>query len=154
MVLLRYISDPVVRGHVSKATTMIESFNGFAKWLNFGNATIGTNDPEDQEKYIKFNTLVANLVILSTAADMSRVFNGLRADGRPVRRADVMAIAPYQQENVRRFGDFVYDLTAPLETIEARLDIDDDDETGEGDRSSPDTDLEGGDIGTSQSQAE
>src|SRR6266702_1243697 len=51
MVLLRYISDPVVRGHVSKATTMIESFNGFAKWLNFGNATIGTNDPEDQEKY-------------------------------------------------------------------------------------------------------
>ena len=154
MVLLRYISDPVVRGHVSKATTMIESFNGFAKWLNFGNATIGTNDPEAQEKYIKFNTLVANLVILSTAADMSRVFNGLRADGRPVRRADLMAIAPYQQENVRRFGDFVYDLTAPLETIEARLDIDDDDETGEGDRSSPDTDLEGGDIGTSQSQAE
>ena len=40
MVLLRYISDPVVRGHVSKATTMVESFNGFAKWLNFGNATI------------------------------------------------------------------------------------------------------------------
>ncbi len=62
---------------------------------------------------------------------------------------DVMAIAPYQQENVRRFGDFVYDLTAPLETIEARLDIDDDDETGEGDRSGPGTDLEGGDIGTS-----
>ena len=42
-----------------------------------------------------------------------------------------MTIAPYQQQNVRRFGDFVYDLTAPLETIEARLDIDDDDETGE-----------------------
>ena len=119
MVLLRYISDPVVRGHVSKATTMVESFNGFAKWLNFGNSTIGTNDPEDQEKYIKFNTLVANLVILSTAVDMSRVFNGLRADGRPVRRADLVTIAPYQQENVRRFGDFVYDLTAPLETIEA-----------------------------------
>ena len=58
-----------------------------------------------------------------------------------------MAIAPYQQENVRRFGDFVYDLTAPLETIEARLDIDDDDETGEGDRSGPGTNLEGGDIG-------
>ena len=65
-----------------------------------------------------------------------------------------MTVAPYQQENVRRFGDFVYDLTAPLETIEARQDIDDDDETDEGDRSSPDTDLEGGDIGTSQSQAE
>jgi Tn3 transposase DDE domain len=93
-------------------------------------------------------------VILSTAADMSRVLNGLRADGRPVHRADVMAIAPYQQENVRRFGDFVYDLTAPLETIQARLDIDDDHETGKGDSSSPGTDLEGGNIGPSQSQAE
>jgi hypothetical protein len=34
--------------------------------------------------------------------------------------ASAVAVAPYQQENVRRFGDFVYDLTAPLETIEAR----------------------------------
>jgi len=65
-----------------------------------------------------------------------------------------VGLAPYQQGNVRRFGDFVYDLTAPLETIEARLDIDDDDETGEGDRSGPGTDLKGGDIGTSQSRAE
>ena len=113
MVLLRYISDPVVRGHVSKATTMTESFNGFAKWLNFGNSTIGTNNPDDQEKYIKFNTLVADLVILSNAADISRVVNALRAEGRQVRRADLMSIAPYIQENLRRFGDFVYDLTVP-----------------------------------------
>jgi TnpA family transposase len=134
MVLLRYISDPAVRGHVSKATTMIESFNGFAKWLNFGNLTIGSNDPEDQEKYIKFNTLVADLVILSTAVDMSRVINELRAEGQQVRRADLRTIAPYQQENLRRFGDFAYDLTAPLETMEPHLDIDEDaDASGTGD---------------------
>jgi hypothetical protein len=35
---------------------------------------------------------------------------------------------------VRRFGGFVYDLTSPLETIEARLDIDDEGETDEADR--------------------
>ena len=35
---------------------------------------------------------------------------------------------------MRRFGDFVYDLTAPLEMIEARLDIDDEGETDEADR--------------------
>jgi hypothetical protein len=36
---------------------MIGSFNGFARWLNFGNAAIGTSDPEDQEKHITFNTI-------------------------------------------------------------------------------------------------
>ena len=123
MVLLRYISDPQLRAHISKATTMVESYNGFAKWLNFGNLVIATNDPEDQEKTIKFNTLVADLVMFHTTLDMSAVINELRADGLPVRREDLAAIAPYQQDNVRRFGDFVYDLTAPLETMQTHLDL-------------------------------
>ena len=123
MVLLRYISDPQLRAHISKATTMVESYNGFAEWLNFGNLVIATNDPEDQEKTIKFNTLVADLVMFHTTLDMSAVINELRADGLPVRREDLAAIAPYQQDNVRRFGDFVYDLTAPLETMQTHLDL-------------------------------
>ena len=122
MVLLRYISDPVLRDHISKATNMTESYNGFAKWLNFGNfGVIAANDPEEQEKAIKFNTLVADLVMFHTTIDMSLVINQLRADGHPVRRADLAAISPYQQDNVRRFGDFVYDLNAPLETMDVHL---------------------------------
>ncbi|MGH3420779.1 MAG: Tn3 family transposase [Streptosporangiaceae bacterium] len=126
MVLLRYISDPQLRGHISKATTMVESYNGFAKWLNFGNLVIGANDPEDQEKTIKFNTHVADLVMFHTTVDMSLVINQLQAEGVPVRREDLAAIAPYQQDNIRRFGDFVYDLTTPLETIKTHLDLDSD----------------------------
>ena len=104
MVLLRYISDPQLRAHISKATIMVESYNGFAKWLNFGNLVIATNDPEDQEKTIKFNTLVADLVMFHTTLDMSAVINELRADGLPVRREDLAAIAPYQQDSAGRAG--------------------------------------------------
>jgi hypothetical protein len=33
---------------------MVESFNGFSKWLNFGNhGVIAENDPEEQEGYRK-----------------------------------------------------------------------------------------------------
>lgn len=34
-------------------------------------------------------------------------------------------MSPYQQDtNVRRFGDFAYDLTTPLETMDVHLTLD------------------------------
>jgi hypothetical protein len=35
---------------------------------------------------------------------------GLRSEGETVRRADVAIMSPYQEDNVRRFGDYVYGL--------------------------------------------
>jgi TnpA family transposase len=122
MVLLRYISQPSLRKHIGRATNMVESFNRFSKWLNFGNhGVIAENDPEEQEKAIKFNTLVADLVMFNTAIDMSTVINQLQAQGHPASRADLATMAPYQQDNVRRFGDFAYDLTTPLEPMDVHL---------------------------------
>lgn len=127
MVLLRYISQPSLRQHISKATNMVESFNRFSKWLNFGNhGVIAENDPEEQEKAIKLNTLVADLVMFNTAIDMSTVITELRAQGHPASRADLVIMSPYQQDNVRRFGDFAYDLTGPLETMDVHLTLDED----------------------------
>jgi hypothetical protein len=72
MTLLRYISEPALREQVLRATNKAEAYNGFAQWLFFGNfAVIADNDPDDQETAIKFNTLLANLVILSTTLDMT-----------------------------------------------------------------------------------
>jgi hypothetical protein len=101
---------------------MVEAFNRFSKWLNFGNhGVIAENDSEDQEKAIKFNTLVVGLVMFNTAIDMSTVTNQLQAQGHPASRADLATMAPYQQDNVRRFGDFAYDLTPPLEPMDVHL---------------------------------
>ena len=41
-----------------------------------------------------------------------------------VSRATVAIMSPYQQDNVRRFGDFVYDLDTPPETMDAHLELD------------------------------
>jgi TnpA family transposase len=125
MVLLRYIAEPSLRRDIGRATNMVESFNRFSKWLNFGNfGVLAENDPEEQEKAIKFNTLVSDLVMFNTAVDMSTVINHLRAEGQLVSRAIVATMSPYQQDNVRRFGDFVYDLNTPTETMDAHLELD------------------------------
>jgi TnpA family transposase len=55
-------------------TNKVEAYNGFAAWLRFGNGgVIAENDPAEQEKTIKFNSLLANCVIFHTALDMTDV---------------------------------------------------------------------------------
>ncbi|MBB5781780.1 hypothetical protein HD596_008536 [Nonomuraea jabiensis] len=58
-----------------------------------------------------------------TTLDMSLVLNRLRSEGETVHRADVAIMSPYQEDNVRRFGDYIYDLNAPLDGMEVHLDL-------------------------------
>ena len=68
MALLRYLADPWLRARITAATNKVESYHGFTQWLSFGNnGVLADNDPEEQEKLIKLNTLLANLVIFHTA---------------------------------------------------------------------------------------
>ena len=70
--LLRLISEPELRAHIDAATNKVESYNNFSGWLAFGSEQIEGNDPAEQEKIIKFNTLLANCVLFQIAVDMSR----------------------------------------------------------------------------------
>ncbi|NRQ34864.1 hypothetical protein HII36_23965 [Nonomuraea sp. NN258] len=54
---------------------------------------------------------------------MSLVLNQLRNERQAVHHADVAIMSPYQQDNVRRFGDYVYHLNAPLDGMEVHLDL-------------------------------
>jgi len=38
--LLRYISDPAMRGEITAETNKVEAYNGFSKWLSFGNGGV------------------------------------------------------------------------------------------------------------------
>ena len=72
--LLRYLADPQLRARITAATNKVESYNGFAQWLSFGNnGVLADNDPAEQEKLIKLNTLLANLVIFHNALDIMDV---------------------------------------------------------------------------------
>ena len=65
--LLRYLSEPQLRELITQVTNRNEAFHGFADWLMFGGSFIGHNDPDYQEKVVKFNELLANCVMYSTA---------------------------------------------------------------------------------------
>ena len=57
--LLRFLSDPQLRRRTTAETNKVESYNRFSAWCRFGNAgVIADNDPEEQEKILKFSTLL------------------------------------------------------------------------------------------------
>jgi hypothetical protein len=108
--LLRYLSEPALREHVTAVTNRAESFRNYATWLMIGGRLIGHNDPDYQEKVVKFNELVANAAICSTALDITDAANALAAEGHPVNPDDLATITPYITRTIRRFGDWVLDL--------------------------------------------
>jgi Tn3 transposase DDE domain len=62
---------------------------------------------------VKFNELLANCVIYQNACDITAAANALAADGRAVDPDDLVTIAPYITQAIRRFGDWVLDLSLP-----------------------------------------
>ncbi|MFF3404484.1 Tn3 family transposase [Streptomyces sp. NPDC002659] len=99
IVLLRYLSDPALREQIARATNKAESYNGFTKWLAFGNhGTLTSRDPERQEKSIKFLDLVASSVIFSTAMDMTAELRKMAAEGRRINPADLAVLSPHRRE--------------------------------------------------------
>nr|WP_240778030.1 transposase [Nonomuraea basaltis] len=106
--LLRYLADPALRARVTAATNKVESYNGFSKWLGFG-GVLADNDPEEQEKLIKFNTLLANLVVFHNALDISDIVRQLVAEGWQITADQLGQIAPYLRAHISRFGAYATD---------------------------------------------
>ncbi|WP_411144386.1 Tn3 family transposase [Streptomyces sp. x-80] len=107
VVLLRHLSESGLREQISRATNKAEAYNGFTKWLAFGNHGLLTSrDPEQQEKTVKFLGLVASSVIFSTTVDMTTVLRQMAAEGWSVCGEDLAVISPHRRDNVLRFGDY------------------------------------------------
>ena len=62
---------------------------------------------------MKFNELLTNCVIYQNACDITAAANALAADGHPVDPDDLATIAPNITHTIRRFGDWVLDLSPP-----------------------------------------
>jgi TnpA family transposase len=102
--LLRFVSEPGLRQEITAATNKAEAFNGFSAWLRFGHDAIERNDPAEQEKIIKFNTLLANCVIFHTALDMTTVLRELAAEGWDLAPAALGSLSPYMGSMESSFG--------------------------------------------------
>ena len=118
--LLRYIGSVDLRRTIGAATNKSEHFNRYAQWVGFGGGGLVTAAARDeQRKMIKYNHLVANLLIFHTAIGMTRALDNIAADGfgDAVNPEGIATLSPYQTEHINRFGDYVLDMSlvpAPL----------------------------------------
>jgi hypothetical protein len=120
--LLQYISDMQLRQQITAVTNKVEAYHGFAKWFFFGGeGVIANNDPEEQEKIIKYNDLIANAVVFHNAVDLTSVLRQLKCEGYLVMREDVAALSPYMTSQIKRFGDYLIDLDAVPQALDEEM---------------------------------
>lgn len=108
--LLNYLSSLELRHLIQAATNKSELFNKYAQWVAFGESGLVSEGVRDeQRKLIKYNHLVANLLIFHTIVSMTRALEQMAAEGLPVDEAALASLSPYQTEHINRFGNYVLD---------------------------------------------
>ena len=122
--LLKYLNDPELRRTIHAATNKSEQFNDFAQWLMFGGeGVIAENVRHEQRKVIKYNHLVANMVILYNVQWMSRKLKELQQKGHPVDVEVLKVLSPYRREHINRLGDYLLDLQRPVPPLDPTIDF-------------------------------
>jgi hypothetical protein len=105
--LLRYISDLELRHVIQTATTKSERFNKFVQWVSFGgDSVIAENVRDEQRKFIKYNHLVANLLVFYNMVSMTRAMQKMATDGHLVSDELAASLSPYPTEHINRFGNY------------------------------------------------
>ena len=113
--LMKYINDPEVRSTIQASTNKVESFNGFAKWISFGEkGIIQRNDREMQKKIIKYNQLIANCIILYNANLLTKIIDELISEGHNVNRETIQFLSPYITSHINRFGKYELNLNKSI----------------------------------------
>ena len=114
--LLRYLNSIELRRVIQAATNKSELFNRYAQWVSFGSSGLATAaERDEQRKMVKYNHLVANLLIFHTVVGMTRALDSLAADGHGTAiTAEALAgTSPYLNEHLNRFGSYELDLSKP-----------------------------------------
>lgn len=62
-----------------------------------------------QRKVIKYNHLVANMIILHNVVGMTKVLQELRDEGTEITLEILGGLAPFRTAHINRFGDYTLD---------------------------------------------
>ena len=119
--LLRYISDIPLREQITKTTNIAERYNQFCEWIRFASGGLmAENDPEEQQKRVRYRVIVANALMLQNVADLTDALEQLKQRGYPVQPEDVAHLSAYMMEHLQRFGEYTLKLrpVAPLSNQE------------------------------------
>lgn len=123
--LLEYIIDLQLRQQISSSTNKVERYNQFNDWITFGGeALLSILETEEQEKWIKYTSLISNAIMVQNVVDLTQLLKELKAEKVEFGREDIASLSPYLTRHIRRFGDYVLDLQTkprPLEETEGDL---------------------------------
>jgi TnpA family transposase len=120
--LLRYLSDAELRRTIQAATNKSERFNQFVQWVSFGgDSVIAENTRDEQRKFIKYNHLVANLLVFHNIVTLSRALNRLQSDDLKASDQALAALTPYQTEHINRFGNYTVNFSRTPEPLTPAL---------------------------------
>jgi TnpA family transposase len=104
--LLEYIGDEGLRSIIQSAQNKCEGFNQFAQWIYFGADSIAENVRDDQLKVIKYNHLIANLVIFNNCQTITQSLKELEAEGKTLTPELIASFSPYRASHLNHFGLF------------------------------------------------
>jgi TnpA family transposase len=118
--LLDYMSAATLRQQIRAETTKVESYHQLTDWIAFGGPVLRTGDPVEQEKRIKYRDLVANAISLHNVVDMTNALVALQQEGVCVTPAAASRLSPYLNGHLKRFGQYVLDMTIQPEPLELK----------------------------------
>lgn len=107
--LLEWIGSKELRQEISATTNRVESYNDFAKWFSFGGDVLPVNDPDEQQKRLRYNGLMASAAILQNTVDMMQALRSMVKEGIQVNPDDIRFLSPYLTSNLKRFGKYELD---------------------------------------------
>lgn len=102
--LLEYITDYDLRKFINAATCKSEEFHSFLDWVAFARDVIPSNSAVEQRKFIKYNHLVANMVILYNVNEMSKIIKDLISEGVNIDHELLRYFSPYKSQHIARLG--------------------------------------------------
>jgi len=103
---------------------MPQSFNKFAQWVYFATDLIQENVRDEQLKVIKYNHLIANLLIFHNCKSMTEALKELQEEGIVLTPEILRALSPYRQ-HPSRFGTYeLRDQEAGPVNYDTRLHLD------------------------------
>ena len=110
MFLLKYIGDVNLRKVINAETNKSEQFNAFAHWSFFGGGgVIAENLRHEQQKLVKYNHLVNNMIVLHNVVGMTRILKELRDEGVEITPEILEGLGPYRIGHINRFGTYTVD---------------------------------------------
>lgn len=122
--LMEYIRDFELRRKIQSATNKSEGFNGFAKWIFFGNNGVITENSRDkQRKSIKYNHLVANCLIFYNVCMLTQIIQELNDEGYIISKDIISSLSPYITHHINRYGKYKLNLERKPEEFKYDLNI-------------------------------